>query len=83
MAQALAEKLEHIGPAEKEIVASMPESSWQVRQSQICQKGKEQSRLSRLPDCMVGDSQGEREPHLGEKEGDRGGRMEWKGWTPQ
>ena len=83
MAQASAEKLEHIGPAEKEIVASVPESSCQVRQSQICQKEKEQSSLSRQPDCMVGESQGEREPHLREKEGNRGGRMERKGWTPQ
>ena len=30
-------------------------------------KKKEQSRLSRLPDCKVGESQGEREPHLGER----------------
>ena len=31
MAQASAEKLEHTGPDEKERVASVPESSWQVR----------------------------------------------------
>ena len=44
------------------------ESSWQVRQSRLCQKEKEQSRLSRSPDSEVGESQGERESHLGERE---------------
>ena len=50
MAQASAEKLEHTGPAEKERVASVPESNWQVRQSRPCQKKKQKSRLSRVPD---------------------------------
>ena len=52
MAQASAERLEHTGPAEKERVVSVPqrENSWQVRQSRLCQKEKEQSRLSRIPD---------------------------------
>ena len=68
MAQASAEKLDHTGPAEKERVASVPESSWQVRQSRPCQKEKEQSRLSRVPDRKMGESQDEREPHLSEKE---------------
>ena len=46
------EKLEHTGPAEKERVASVPqrESSWQECRSCLCQKEKEQSRLSRVPD---------------------------------
>ena len=46
MAQALSEKLEHTGPAEKERVASVPqrESSRQARRSRPCQKEKEQSR---------------------------------------
>ena len=44
------------------------ESSWQVRRSRPCQKEKEQSRLSRVPHHEVGESQGEREPHLGERE---------------
>ena len=44
MAQASAEKLEHTEPAEKERVASMPQSSGQVRQSRLFQKEKEQSR---------------------------------------
>ena len=30
------------------------ESSWQVRQSRLCQKGKEQSRLSKAPGCKEG-----------------------------
>ena len=56
MAQASAEKLKHTGPAEKEKVASVPqrESSWQVRQSRLCQKEKEEIRLSRVPDDEVG-----------------------------
>ena len=29
-----------------------------------------------------GESQGRREPHLGESEGDQSESMEWKGWTP-
>ena len=32
------EKLEHTGPAENERVTSVPERSWQVRQSSLCQK---------------------------------------------
>ena len=37
----------------------------------------EQSPLSRPSNCEVGKSQGEREPHLGEKEGIRAGA--WRG----
>ena len=42
MVQASGEKLEHTGSAEKERVASVPkrESSLQVLQSRLCQKGK-------------------------------------------
>ena len=85
MAQASAEKLEHIGPAEKERVASVPqrESSWQERRSRPCQKEKEQTRLSRVSDHEGGESQCGREPHLGEKEGDQSESMERKGWTPR
>ena len=84
MAQALVEKLEHTGPAEKERVASVPqrESSWQVCWNRPWQKEKEQSRQSKVPD-REGESQGRREPHLGEREGDQSGSMERKGWTPQ
>ena len=70
MAQASAEKLKHTGPAEKERVASVHrESSWQECRSCPCQKEKEQSRLSKAPDHEWGESQGVREPHLGERGG--------------
>ena len=36
------------------------ESSWQVRRSRLCQKQKERSRLSRVPDRKVGESRDER-----------------------
>ena len=60
MAQASAEKLEHIGPAEKERVTSVPqrESSWQVRQSHPCQKEKERSHRSKTPDRQEEESLG-------------------------
>ena len=53
MAQASAEKLEHTGPAEKERVASVPQREQlanTVRRSRPCQKEKEQSHQSRVPD---------------------------------
>ena len=52
MVQASAEILEHTGLAEKDRVVSMPlrENSWQVRLSRPCQKEKEHSRQSRVPD---------------------------------
>ena len=56
MAQASAEKLEHVGPAEKERVATE----------------RAVGKYARAPDCMVGESQGEREPHLGEREWEHG-----------
>ena len=46
------------------------ESSWQERRSRLCQKEKEQSRLSRVPDHEGVESQDGQEPHLGEREGD-------------
>ena len=51
-------------------------NGWKERQSRLCQK--EQSYLSRSPDREVGESQGKREPLLGEKKGDRSGSMERK-----
>ena len=51
MAQVSAEKLEHARPAEKKGWPQChSESSWQLRQSCLCQEGKEQSRLSRALD---------------------------------
>ena len=41
----------------------------QERRSRPCQKEKEQSRLSRVPDHEGRESQGGGEPHLGEREG--------------
>ena len=77
MTQALAVKFEHTELVEKERVASVPqESSWQVRHSRLCQEEKEQSCPSKAPDRMVGESQGERELHPGEKEGDQSWSME-------
>ena len=71
MAQASAKKLEHTGPAEKERVPQYHrESNWQERWSRFCQKEKEQSRLSRVPDHEGGESQDGRKPHLGEREGE-------------
>ena len=41
-------------------------SRWQVRRSLSCQKENEKSRHPRVPDHEGGESQGGREPHLGE-----------------
>ena len=67
----------------KEWVQCHRQSSRQVRQSRLCQEEKERSRLSRAPDLEKAESQGEREPHLGEKERDQSESMERIGWTPQ
>ena len=55
------------------------ESSWQERRSRPCQKEEEQSRQSKAPDHEGGESQGGREPHLGEKEGIRARAWSGKG----
>ena len=46
-------------------------SSYVGRQSGLSQKKKEQRHLSGSPDCDMGESQAEREPHLGKREKDR------------
>ena len=69
-------------PKRKEWPQWHRESSWQERWSRPCLKEKEQSRLSRVPVHEGGESQGGRELHLGEKEGDHSESMERKGWTP-
>ena len=68
MAQTSAEKLKHTGRAEKKRVAVVlqRESSWQIRKIRLCQTEKKQSRLSKAPNREMGESQSEREPHLGE-----------------
>ena len=83
MAQASAEKLEHSGPAEKERVVSVPQREQLVSTPEPpLPNGKKQSRQSRAPDVEGGESQGEREQHLGEKEGDQSESIERRGWTP-
>ena len=47
------------------------ESRWQERQSHLCLEEKEQSRQSKAPDREAGESQGGRDPHLGERERER------------
>ena len=67
MAPASAKKLNILGLLKrKEWPQCHRESSWQVRQRCPCQKEKEQSRLSKVPDPKGEESHGEREPHLGE-----------------
>ena len=52
MVQASAEKLEHTGPAEKERVASVPQREQLASMPEPpLPKKKEQSRLSKVPDC--------------------------------
>ena len=63
-------------PKRKEWPQCHRDSSWQERRSRPCQKEKEQSRRSRVSDHEWGESQGGREPHLGESEGDQSESME-------
>ena len=70
MAQASAEKLEHTEPVEKERVASMPRREQLASTPEPPLPREVQSRLSIAPDHEGGESQGEREPHLIEREED-------------
>ena len=87
MAQASAEKLKHTGPAEKETVISVPQREQLARTPEpLLPKRKEtepsvQSTRS-WEGGGEGESQGGREPHLDEREGDRSESMERKGWNP-
>ena len=55
MALALQKNLSILGLLKrKEWPQCHRESSWQVRQSRLCQKKKEQSHLSRVPNCKEG-----------------------------
>ena len=56
-------------PKRKEWRQCHRDSSWQIRQSRPYQKEKEQSRLFKSPDHEWKESQGGREPHLGERGG--------------
>ena len=74
MVQASAEKLEQTGLSEKKGVASVPQREQLASTPKPpLPKEKEQSHLSRVSDRDVGESQGERKLHLGEREGIRGG----------
>ena len=80
MAQASAEKLEHIGPAEKERVASVSQREQMARTPEPpLARGKGTKPLLRTPDHEEGESQGGREPHLGKREGIRAGAWSGKG----
>ena len=65
MAQASAEKLKHTGPAKKESVSKRTVGKY--ARAVLAKRKKEPSRLSKAPDLKRGESQGKREPHLGEK----------------
>ena len=84
MMQASAEKLEHTGPAEKERVASVPQKKQLARTPEPpLPKGKKNRTVSSEYQIMRGgESQGGRASHLGEREEDQSGSMEWEGWTP-
>ena len=82
MAQASAEKLEHTKPAEKERVASVPQRNQLASTPEPpLPKGAEPSVQSTR--SRGGESQGGRDPHLGEREGDQSESMKWKRWTPR
>ena len=84
MAQVSAEKLEHTGPAEKERVASVPQNEQLASTpGPPLPNGKATEPSVKAQDRKVGESQGEREPHLGERVEDQSGSMERKEWTPQ
>ena len=73
MAQALVEKLEQTGPAEKERVASVPQREQLARTPEplLPKRTRNRALSSRVQDHEGGESQGGRELHLGEREGDQ------------
>ena len=75
MVQALTEKLELTGPAEKKRVVSVPqrESSWQVAKSCLFLIEKEQSCRFRAPDRKVVENQGSESRTLVRERGIRTG----------
>ena len=84
MAQASVEKLEHTGPAEKERVTSVAQRELLARTPELpMPKGKGTEPSVHSTRSRGGKSQGGRDPHLGEKEGDQSESIERKGWTPQ
>ena len=84
MAQASANKLEHNGPAKKERVASVPQrEQLESTPEPLLPIGKGTEPSVQSIKSGVRESQGGREPHLGESEGDQSESMERKGWTPR
>ena len=77
MAQASAEKLEHTGPAEKERVASVPQRKQLARTPELpLPKGNgTEPSVQSTRSCGRRESQGGREPHLGEGERDQSGSL--------
>ena len=55
------------------------ETSKERAEWRYCQKEKEQSRQSKVPNHEGRESQGGREPHFGEREGNQSESMERKG----
>ena len=61
-------KLEQTGSAKNERMASVPQRKQLASMPEpLLPKEKEHSCLSKVPDCKVGESQGEREPYLGKR----------------
>ena len=86
MAQASAEKLEHTGTAEKERMASVPQRERAIGKYAGAALAKRKRNRAVCPkhQIMKGTgTQGGREPHLDEREGDQSESMGRKGWTPQ
>ena len=84
MAQALAEKLEQTGSTEKERVASVQQREQLARTPEPpLPKEKQTERSVESARSWGGESQGGRESHLGESEGDQSESMKRKGWTPR
>ena len=84
MAQVSAEKLEHTGPVEKKsgLSATKCEITKESRVAFAKRKRDRNIGWSRLPDCDVGESRGEREPHLSENQEDHSKGRRRKEWTP-
>ena len=82
MAQALAEKLEHTGPDKKER-ASVPQRDPLARTPEPPLPKEKRTEPSVQSNRLSRESQGKREPHLDEMEGDQSESMRRKGSTLQ
>ena len=82
MAQASAEKLEHTGPAEKEKVAT-ERAGGNDAGAAFAKRERNRAVSPEYQIMRGGESQGGREPHLGEREEDQSESMERKRWTLQ